>query len=94
MEEDGVGFRGRDSLSSDPRRQDSDRDDDQDIDWSRDSERQMIRTIIMFENQGRPGMFSHQNDDQGEDQDDDQDNYQRSDQDDDQKDDEQIDQEC
>ena len=90
MEEDGVGFRGRDSLSSDPRHQDSDRDDDQDIDWSRDSERQMIRTIIMFENQGRPGMFSHQNDDQ----DDDQDNYQRSDQDDDQKDDEQIDQEC
>ena len=90
MEEDGVGFRGRDSLSSEPRRQDSDRDDDQDIDWSRDSERRMIRTIIMFENQGRPGMFSHQNDDQGEDQD----NYQRSDQDDDQKDDEQIDQEC
>ena len=90
MEEDGVGFRGRDSLSSDPRHQDSDRDDDQDIDWSRDSGRRMIRTIIMFENQGRPGMFSHQNDDQGEDQD----NYQRSDQDDDQKDDEQIDQEC
>ena len=90
MEEDGVGFRGRDSLSSEPRRQDSDRDDDQDIDWSRDSERRMI----MFENQGRPGMFSHQNDDQGEDQDDEQDNYQRSDQDDDQKDDEQIDQEC
>ena len=31
MEEDGVGFRGRDSLSSEPRHQDSDRDDDQDI---------------------------------------------------------------